>query len=369
MCVRQVRGAVILFGAVLAQLGIPTQSYALFDWLCPTSGYYRGTAVTSYEPPFTGRPMAWAPRYGEPPWRPAVPLVAAAPAVAPTATTCCYVPTTFYRTEYRMVPTTTCQAVSYYEPCSGCPMVTYRPVTSWAYRPQLVPYNTYRIVYSAPATTCVGAPSASYGVATPLATSGPGCASCGRAAPAPAVISPMPSSTSTVLPPPSLPGPLPITSQPMTVQPSTSQPSTFAPWQGGQTGTSRYGTMMPPNGSPSTSSGSSAGPAGQSSPATGSPTRPNGSPGAVAPAPQPGPVKALEKVNPPATQERLKPTPDSNTGPGPGRMPTLGTPQGRTAQRPIVRPAVYVQPVSSRSQVGSPVPPRLDTSGWEAAGN
>jgi len=356
MGVRQVRGAVTSLGAVLVLLSVPEQSYALFDWLCPPGGAYRGTTVTTYTPPFTGRPMSWAPRYSEPPWRPAMPLVAAAPGIAPAATTCCYVPTTFYRTEYRMVPTTTCQAVTYYEPCSGCPMVTYRPVTSWAYRPQLVPYNTYRIVYSAPATTCAAAPMASYGVVVPAAVSRPGCASCSGAAPASTVISPTPSSTSTVLPPPSLPGPLPITSQPATV----------APWQGG---TSRYGAISPLNGSPSMSSGSTPGPSGQSSPGSGSSTSPSASPAPAAPDTRPGPIKTFEKGTQPSTQERLKPTPDSNTGPEPGKMPELGSPQGRTAQRPIVRPAVYVQPVSSRSQAGSPVPRRLDTSGWEAAGN
>jgi hypothetical protein len=87
----------------------------------------------------------------------------------------------------------------------------------------------------------------------------------------------------------------------------------------------------------------------------------------AAPGSSQGPAKTFDNGTSPGTQERLKPTPDSNTGPAPAKMPFLGAPQGRTAQRPI-RQAVYVQPVSY-TQAGSPVLPRLDTSGWEAAGN
>jgi len=354
MCVRQVRDAVMTLGAALGLFIAPAQSYALFDWLCPASGSYRGTAVTSYTPPFTGRPVAWAPRYSEAPWRPAAPVVATR--IAPAATTCCYVPATFYRTEYRMAPATTCQAVSYYDPSSGCPMVTYRPVTSWAYRPQVVPYNTYRIVYAAPATTCAAAPSPAYGVAVPSAVSQPGCASCNRTAPASSVISPIPSSSATVFPPSSLPGPLP----------TTSPLPAGAAWPGGA---STYGAKSPLSGAPSTSGGVPTATLGLPVPVPASSTSPSTSPGPVAPETRPGPTNTLDKGNPPSSQERLKPTPDSNTGPEPAKMPDLGTPQGRTAQRMTVRPAVYVQPVSSRSQAGPPVPPRLDTSGWEAAGN
>ncbi|OHB68169.1 MAG: hypothetical protein A2V70_19685 [Planctomycetes bacterium RBG_13_63_9] len=61
-------------------------------------------------------------------------------------------PETCYRTAYRSVPVTT------YRPVSSCglcdlfccspPTTTYRPVTSWTYQAYMVPYTTYRLVYS-----------------------------------------------------------------------------------------------------------------------------------------------------------------------------------------------------------------------------
>jgi len=74
-----------------------------------------------------------------------------------------YVPQTSYRQQCSYVPVTTYQPVTTVDACTGCPVTTYRPVV--VYRPQvtLVPYTSYRIVYTpavSPAGTCViGAPS------------------------------------------------------------------------------------------------------------------------------------------------------------------------------------------------------------------
>jgi len=295
MCLRQVRGLVTSLGAVVVLLGAPVQSYALFDWLCPPRICYPRTVVTTYSPPFSGEPMGWAPRYNAPPWGQPVPVAApvVVPVVMPAATTCCYTSAPY------------ASSIAY-------PTVTYRPVTTWTYRPQIVSYGVSRVVYSAPSVGYTAVQRPAYGVAIPATVSRPGCASCTQSAPAPNVVSPVPSSipssSSTVFPAPSLPAP------------------------GSST-------------SPSTSSGPSA------------------------PEVTPGPIKTFEQGPPPSPQERLKPTPDSNTGSEPGKMPTLGNPQGRTAQRSVFRSAVYVQPVSSKSQAGSPDRPRLDASGWEAAGD
>lgn len=339
MCVRRVRGVVTFLGAVVVLLGVPVRSYALFDWLCPPRICYPRTVVTTYSPPFSGEPMGWAPRYNAPPWGQPVPV--AAPVVMPAATTCCYTSAPY------------ASSVAY-------PTVTYRPVTTWTYyRPQIVPYGVSRVVHSAPSVSYTAVQRPAYGVALPATVSRPGCASCVQSEPAPNVASPIPasipSSSSTVFPAPSLPGPLPVTSQPVTVAP-------------GQGGTSRY-WPLPPNGSVSSGAGSSTGIPTQRLPAPGSSASPNTSSGPSAPEVTPGPIKTLEQGTQPSPQERLKPTPDSNTGPEPAKMPTLGSPQGRTAQRSVFRSAVYVQPVSSKSQAGSPVRPRLDTGGWEAAGD
>jgi hypothetical protein len=65
-----------------------------------------------------------------------------------------YVPQTYYRTVYRPVPVTTCRAFCGSDPCNGCPVTYYRPVTGWTYQAAYVPYTTYRLVYSNPCSPC-----------------------------------------------------------------------------------------------------------------------------------------------------------------------------------------------------------------------
>ncbi len=95
-------------------------------------------------------------------------------APAPCATTQAnYVPMTCYRREYVNVPVTTYQPVTACDPCTGYPVTTMRPVVGYATQARLVPYTTYRVVYSAPA---VMPAAGAYYSAAPTSACG-GCAS------------------------------------------------------------------------------------------------------------------------------------------------------------------------------------------------
>lgn len=359
-------------------VGAPAQSYALFDWLCPGPSY-RGTRTTSYAPPMRGPVMGWSPRYSTPPWGPTAPgPVMAAPAAA---TTCCYVPITCYRTEYRPGPVTTCQAVTCIDPCTGCPTVSYRPATSWAYRPQLVPYTTYQIVYMAPAVSAsAGVAAGACQMATPSLLTAP-AGTCVGAPPASRGVSPAPSTLPTAAPGASIPPALPL---PGSSTSSLPGPAPASPMRGtgspawGSSGASPWGGLTT---TPGATSAPAATPKPGRSPATGGFSPNPGGPAATpygaqspssappVPAAQPPastPPRTLEQQAP-APQERLTPVPDSNTGPSPGKMPSQEGRAGRTAQRPIPRAAI--QTVSHRSQSGLPARSGLDTSGWEAAGH
>jgi hypothetical protein len=106
-----------------------------------------------------------------------------------------YVPQTYYRTYYRGVAVTAYQPVTSYDSCSGCAMTSYYPTTAWTYQPCLVPYTTYRVVYSpvvscGPCASgcgcysggCCGSGCCSGGCGGGY--SGSGCAACAGAAPA-----------------------------------------------------------------------------------------------------------------------------------------------------------------------------------------
>ena len=163
-------------GAASVLLAVPAESRAC---RCLDSLFGCGAARTTYRAPF------FAPAY--------------APVAAPACTSCAprscsYVPQTCYRTVYRRVPVTTCRATTCCDPCTGCPVTTYRPVTTWASRPQLVPYTTYRVVYSRAYSPCVG-----YGLcgtrggpcvggACGVGAMSPGTSGCSSCAPAPVTI-------------------------------------------------------------------------------------------------------------------------------------------------------------------------------------
>ena len=65
-----------------------------------------------------------------------------------------YVPQTYYRAAYVAVPVTAYQPVVAADPCTGCAVTTYRPVTAVTYQTRLVPYTSYRMVYANPCTPC-----------------------------------------------------------------------------------------------------------------------------------------------------------------------------------------------------------------------
>jgi len=74
--------------------------------------------------------------------------VAASPASSCVQQTCQYVPQTCYRTVYQRRPVVSYQPVVSTDACTGCAVTTYRPVTTWVNQARLVPYTTYRLVYS-----------------------------------------------------------------------------------------------------------------------------------------------------------------------------------------------------------------------------
>ncbi len=184
---KKMRSLVVACGAAAVLLGSPSESKALFDWLCPWAHNRQATATT-YAPPFTGQPVALVPRYN----------VAPAVAVMPTAlpVTACYVPQTCYRTVYHPVATTVLSPVVSYDPCTGCPVTAYRPVTTFAQRAYSVPYTTYRMVYTNPCAAC--APTVPCnpcgGLASPAVVAGAGCAPCAPSVPP--SVSPIPMSPS-----------------------------------------------------------------------------------------------------------------------------------------------------------------------------
>ena len=72
-------------------------------------------------------------------------------------------PATTYRISYRPVATVAYMPVVGIDPCSGCPVTTYRPTRAWTYQASLLPYSTYRVGYApvavdGPAAVAAAAP-------------------------------------------------------------------------------------------------------------------------------------------------------------------------------------------------------------------
>ena len=162
MIYQAMRGVVAACGVAAMLLATPAESKAcaLLDWLC--GGCCGGGAQTTYRAPYV--PGTYAPAFAP-----------AAPAAC-TPQTCRYVPQTCYRTVYRRVPVTTCQAATGWSFWQGGPVTTYRPVTTWVSQATVVPYTTYRLTCSDPCSPCVsGDPCAAGTVISgcPSATCGP----------------------------------------------------------------------------------------------------------------------------------------------------------------------------------------------------
>ena len=58
-----------------------------------------------------------------------------------------YVPQVSYRANYVSVPVTAYQPVTSCNPC-GAPVTSFVPVTQYRTQVQMVPYTSYRLVYS-----------------------------------------------------------------------------------------------------------------------------------------------------------------------------------------------------------------------------
>ncbi|MBN2473413.1 MAG: hypothetical protein JXB62_02300 [Pirellulales bacterium] len=120
----------IMCGVAAMLLAVPAESRAL-DCLGCLFGWCGGRCATPYA-------ASYAPAYSP----------------APVAQTCSYVPQTCYRSVCQTVPVTTCRAITSCDPCSGSRVVTYRPITTWTQQTRLIPYTTYRLVYSNPYAAC-----------------------------------------------------------------------------------------------------------------------------------------------------------------------------------------------------------------------
>lgn len=165
MLLPRIRGVVTSCGVAAMLLAAPAQSNACAFLDCLFGGW--GAARSTYMAPYVAQ--TYAP--------------ACAPSCAPQ--TCQYVPQTSYRTVYRSVPVTTYRAAIGCDPCSGCPVTYYRPVTRWTSQAHLIPYTTYRMVYSAPCvprvtrSLCAPCDPCAGGVSVPLSSPiGSGCSSC-----------------------------------------------------------------------------------------------------------------------------------------------------------------------------------------------
>jgi hypothetical protein len=137
---RRMHDVVTACGVAVALLAVPAhgKGCALLDGLC--GGLCGRGALTTYRAPYV--PSTYAPAYNP-----------ASSARAPQA--CRYVPQTCYRTVYRRVPVTSYRAVTGCDSRTGCPVTSYYPVTTWARQARLVPYTTYRMVYSPVRNPCL----------------------------------------------------------------------------------------------------------------------------------------------------------------------------------------------------------------------
>ncbi len=274
------------------------------------------------------------------------------------ATCCAYVPQTCYRTVYSPVPVTTCQAVRTCDPCTGCPVTTFRPITTYAYRPVLVPYTTYRVVCSSPCNSCCAAPACGSCCAAPAcgtcSTCGPtsacgSCGSCGTCGSGgcSSCVSGTPSA-------PLLPGPMP---SPPTGLGAYTMPAPLGSAGSAPRATSPGAYTIP--GPPSPAGGATGapsapqptygpgGPASTSSPSPGQPSPP--------PLPPPGSGAPNSSSQPiPGPGIRTSPA----NAPVPANPPQSSDPRGRVAERPL-RQAAYF----------SPVPMPAFTSGNKAPSN
>lgn len=255
------RGLTLCCGMVAALLATPAESHALcglFDWWggccgrttyrpycgnacspCGTTVGYGGYGGCGSSCGFGGCGSSCG--YG-----------GCGSSCSPCGQTCNYVPQTCYRTECVNVPVTTFRCVSSCDPCTGCPVNTMQPVTSFMRQVRYVPMTSYRPVCSpcaAPAAVAPAiaapamvapaiAPTTTFSpVPAAVAPGAPGCcsptATSTFAAPTTTYMAPhtgysVPGMTGAVVSPPVVPPPpvaVPVTPPPATITPLPTVPS------------------------------------------------------------------------------------------------------------------------------------------------
>jgi hypothetical protein len=300
-----------------------------------------------------------------------------------------YVPQTCYRTVYSPVAVTSYRPITTTDPCTGCPVTSLSPVTTYVQRPVVVPYTTYRPVVTtvllptAPACPCSpcatgacgAAPATSYYAPTAVAAPAPSCgcgASTAMATGAASTAYYAPSSTGY----------------------GAATASYYAPATSGATGSNI--TYYPPGYTTTSPSSPITG-----SVTTGSPTTTyyNGIPSNVAP----GPVYFNSSANggagantgvpslpnnptnsgstqvqkptdanpPPEAPKQPPPIPDNKE---PAKGSSTGIlkyePGGRTTSMPILRPWSYTAvnwPHASTVSTAKPATVETDADGWHSA--
>jgi hypothetical protein len=334
----------------------------------------------------------------------------AAPA-APVAQQVNYVPQTCYRTVYSPVAVTSYRPITTADPCTGCPVTSMAPVTTYVQRPVVVPYTTYRPVITtvmmppvAPAcSTCsacsscaTAAPTLAYYAPAAVAAPAPSCG-CGASAAAPATTSYYAPQTASYYPP------QPTSYAPATTRyyapqtssyyapPTAGATSYYAPPATGATTTyysPTYPTTAPSaaaTGSPATTyyngypSYVSPGPVNYGSPSspgagasTGVPTLPNSGNSSGGGSTQ---VQKPADNNPPADAPKQAPIQDTKD---PAKANSTGIlkysePEGRTTAMPIMRPWSYTAVNWPHTTTASTVRPvaaaatATDEDGWHAA--
>ena len=145
----------VAFGVVLSLLAVPSAGHAgpVGDFLFPTVVSPAPTAVQQ---------VSWMPAVGNPaacnPCQPQVSMV----------------PETKRRWTYSRIPKTSFQPVTTCDPCTGCPVTSYRPQTTYSllpwlhrqsytiYKPAAAPLMTYNASYNPCCDPCGGVSSSNY---------------------------------------------------------------------------------------------------------------------------------------------------------------------------------------------------------------
>jgi hypothetical protein len=325
------------------------------------------------------------------------PAPAACPAPVAPVQQVNYVPQTCYRTVCNSVPVTSYRPITTTDPCTGCPVTSLSPVTTYVQRPVVVPYTTYRpvvttvmmpIAPACPTCSACAAPATSYYAPAAVAAPAP---SCGCGAPALTNATVAPALASTAAPTTSYYGgattayysaPATGYGAPATTSyyPGTTSSyiSSAPPASTGSTTTYYNSTMpLPPTSGGSTTSyynGAPApGPVIFNAPASGSPVS-TGQPtllnnGAAAGTGSTQMQKPADTNPPPEVP--AKPIPDTKDSTKPNSTGIFQNDlNGRTTGMPMLRPWSYTSVsrphITVVSQV-TPIAPAVDADGWHAA--